>query len=184
MTTVSPAAAVLGLLLLAPRAAAAPAVFDHSAFDALLRRHVVQGMVDYDAFKKAPEFAAYLARLDRAAPEALPEAERLAYWINVYNAFTIALINKHGERDSIRNINKTLFWCDRQEGPSHRRIAIIPRHRRGWPRTGHGVDDAATGRSRPGSGRATRPRRRRCSITTSERSTPSSAVTLVLRNVW
>ncbi len=96
------------LLLASPGFAQAPP-FDHSAFDALLRRHVVDGMVDYDAFKKAPEFAAYLDRLAKADPQKLPEAERLAFWINVYNAYTIQLINSHEERDSIRNINKTLF---------------------------------------------------------------------------
>jgi uncharacterized membrane protein YdjX (TVP38/TMEM64 family) len=80
---------------------------DHSPFDMLLRKHVVRGMVDYDAFKASPEFAGYLASLDKVSPATLPEKERIAYWINVYNAFTIQLINQHGERESIRNINKT-----------------------------------------------------------------------------
>jgi hypothetical protein len=80
---------------------------DHSSFDALLRRHVQDGLVDYDAFKAAPAFAAYLRALDATRPDALPAAERLAFWINVYNAYTIELINRHGERQSIRNINRT-----------------------------------------------------------------------------
>ena len=36
-----------------------------------------------------------------------PRDERLAFWINAYNAYTIALMNQHHERKSIRNINKT-----------------------------------------------------------------------------
>ena len=40
--------------------------FDHSAFDALLRANVVDGMVDYDAFKKAPSFPVYLDSLSKA----------------------------------------------------------------------------------------------------------------------
>ena len=80
---------------------------DHSAFDTLLRAHVVDGRVDYDAFQAAREFPEYLARLARVEPDSLPESERLAFWINVYNAYTIALVNAHGERESIRNINKT-----------------------------------------------------------------------------
>lgn len=80
--------------------------FDHSAFDALLRAHVVEGRVDYDAFARAPEFKAYLASLDQAEPARLDPQEGLAYWINVYNAFTIELINRHQERTSIQNINK------------------------------------------------------------------------------
>jgi len=88
--------------------AALPAeTFDHSAFDALLRAHVAEGMVDYDAFEKAPEFKAYLDALARADLARLDEKERLSLWINAYNAYTIELINKHDQRDSIRNINKS-----------------------------------------------------------------------------
>ena len=81
---------------------------DNHLFDALLQRHVVNGFVDYDAFARAPEFAQYLATLDRVRPEQLDEDERIAYWINVYNAYTIQLVIAHHEVASIRNINKTL----------------------------------------------------------------------------
>ncbi len=82
--------------------------FDHSAFDALLRAHVADGMVDYAAFKSAPTFKSYLSALAKQDPNALPRAEQLAFWINAYNAYTIQLIIKHDERKSIRNINKTI----------------------------------------------------------------------------
>jgi Protein of unknown function, DUF547 len=100
------AAASLGVAssLATPASAGA---FDHSTFDALLRKHVALGLVDYDGFK-GPDFKAYLASLDKADPAALDDKERLAWWINAYNAYTIELINKHKERDSIRNINKSL----------------------------------------------------------------------------
>jgi len=91
-----------------PRAARANP-FDHSAFNALLRAHVVDGMVDYDAFQKAPSFPAYLDALARADLTKLDEKEKLAFWINAYNAYTIQLINSHKERDSIRNISKSAF---------------------------------------------------------------------------
>jgi hypothetical protein len=91
--------------------------FDHSAFDALLRRHVVDGMVDYDAFKASSEFPRYLGSLAAANPAALDDQDRLAYWINVYNAYTIQLINEHGERESIRNINRTFGFAGK--GPWH-----------------------------------------------------------------
>lgn len=89
-------------------ALAAPARFDHSVFDALLKKHVRGGLVDYDGFAKAPDFPRYLDALSRADVAALPDKERLALWINAYNAYTLQLINTHGERQSIRNINKTL----------------------------------------------------------------------------
>ena len=101
--------ALLALALVMPAAAAGAQSrsFDHGAFDALLRAHVTRGMVDYDAFARAPEFPRYLARLAAFDPAALGRADQLAFWINAYNAYTIQLINKHGERESIRNINKT-----------------------------------------------------------------------------
>lgn len=98
---------LLGALLLSSVAEGSPAP-DHSTFDRLLRRHVVRGLVDYDAFARSEAFSAYLHQLAEASIQGLPEAERLAFWINVYNAYTIHQINAHGERESIRNINKTL----------------------------------------------------------------------------
>ncbi|WP_396208807.1 DUF547 domain-containing protein [Gemmatimonas sp.] len=80
----------------------------HAPFDRLLKTHVRAGLVDYDAFARAPEFPRYLASLDTVHVSALSEDERLAYWINVYNAYTIQLIVRHHERQSIRNINRTL----------------------------------------------------------------------------
>ena len=82
--------------------------FDHAAFDALLHKHVVNGMVDYDAFKAAPAFGSYLTALSKQDPNTLPRDEQLAFWINAYNAYTIQQIVSHGETKSIRNINKTL----------------------------------------------------------------------------
>lgn len=104
-------ARLAALALVAVVLGAAPAeaqAFDHAPFDALLRRHVANGLVDYDAFKRSPEFTQYLATLDRVDPARLSEQERLAYWINVYNAFTIQLITSKNERRSIRNVNKSL----------------------------------------------------------------------------
>lgn len=118
--SVRAAATVLGVLGGAGTAVAADARVDHSAFDALLKKHVVNGMVDYDAFKKAPEFEAYLASLDQLDPASLPESERLAFWINTYNGFTIQLIISHDEKDSIRNINKSLGLA--LKGPWHQKL--------------------------------------------------------------
>ncbi len=89
---------------------------DHASFDALLRAHVVGGAVNYDAFKADPKFAAYLASLDRVQPGKLSESERLAFWINVYNAYTIQLIVAKDERESIRNVNKS-FGLLKLKGP-------------------------------------------------------------------
>lgn len=100
----------------APPASVARVTIDHSAFDALLRAHVANGLVDYDAFRGAAAFGQYLTSLERASLSGADDDERLAFWINVYNAYTIQLIVKHNERESIRNIDRTLGFL-RLKGP-------------------------------------------------------------------
>jgi hypothetical protein len=77
----------------------------HEPFTALLKEHVRNDLVDYDAFAKSQEFQQYLHDLDRARIEGMSKEDRLAFWINAYNAYTIQLVNQHKERESIRNIN-------------------------------------------------------------------------------
>jgi hypothetical protein len=131
--------ALAGLALVAaspPRAAPSPVVlplaaqaaqaaaFDHAAFDRLLQAHVRDGLVDYDAFARSAEFREYLARLAATDPATLGRAEQVAFWINAYNAYTIQLINKHGERRSIRNINKS-FGLVKAYGPWQEKLANV-----------------------------------------------------------
>ena len=92
----------------APQPAQAQGV-DHSLFTTLLQNHVTdEGLVDYDAFAASEAFDEYLDLLDQVDPTALSRNSQLALWLNAYNAWTIELINLHNERESIRNINKTL----------------------------------------------------------------------------
>lgn len=81
---------------------------DHAAFDRLLQDHVRKGVVDYEAFARDTAFGRYLHTLSAVDVTRLDETEQLAFWINVYNAYTIQLIVSHGERTSIRRINRTL----------------------------------------------------------------------------
>ena len=92
----------------APVSAQAQAPSLHEPWSALLQAHVEHGLVDYDAFARSAEFPRYLESLATAKLERMTKDERLAFWINAYNAYTIALINKHKERESIRNINMFL----------------------------------------------------------------------------
>ncbi len=101
-----------------------PAASDHAAFDTLLRANVENGMVDYDAFARSSEFSSYLEWLADARFDGLNEPERLALWVNAYNAYTIELINAHQERGSIRNINKTLGFL-KLKGPWRERLARV-----------------------------------------------------------
>jgi hypothetical protein len=117
-------AAIGALTLFGTTMSAQSPSVDHSAFDALLRSNVVRGMVNYEAFAKAPEFKAYLAKLAATDPATLGRTEQLAFWINAYNAYTIQLINSHGETASIRNINKTGGFI-KAYGPWKEKLAIV-----------------------------------------------------------
>ncbi len=72
----------------------AAASFSHADFDGLLKKYVVDGTVKYQAWKAAPDdrakLAEYVKRLGEAMPAAWPENERKAFWINAYNALTLA----------------------------------------------------------------------------------------------
>ncbi len=111
-------ACVLGARLLSAQSV------DHSAFTTLLQQHVRDGMVNYDAFANAPGFKTYLRTLATTDPARLPRQEQLAFWINAYNAYTIAQINAHGERQSIKNINKA-FGFLKTGGPWREKMATI-----------------------------------------------------------
>ena len=88
------------------------AVFDHAAFDALLRRHVAQGgAVDYEALRRdQAALDGYLTTLATAPFEALGRDEKLALLINAYNAFTLRLILDHWPVSSIKDIPPDRRW--------------------------------------------------------------------------
>ncbi|MEO7363037.1 MAG: DUF547 domain-containing protein [Gemmatimonadaceae bacterium] len=90
--------------------------FDHTVLDGLLHAHVKDGLVDYAAFRNNADFTRYLATLQGASLKGLEEAERIAFWLNTYNAYTIHLVASRGETESIRNINKS-FGLFRLKGP-------------------------------------------------------------------
>jgi hypothetical protein len=70
--------------------------FSHKAFDEILHTHVRDGAVDYPGIQADNQLPVYLAQLDRVDPRALAtHHERLAFWINAYNAFAIKGILDH-----------------------------------------------------------------------------------------
>lgn len=99
--------AICGALMLTNAAwLPAQATFDHGRLDRLLAAHVTEGRVDYAAFAASRDFTGYLGALSAFDPTRLERDERLAFWINAYNAFTIELINRNQERRSIRKISR------------------------------------------------------------------------------
>lgn len=90
--------------------------FDHSAFDALLKRHVnAAGLVDYEGLKKDADLLnTYIASLAKAPIEEMGRDQRLALLINAYNAFTIRLILGHYPIKSIKDIWTEKRWDDKR----------------------------------------------------------------------
>jgi Protein of unknown function, DUF547 len=85
---------------------------NHAIYDSLLRKYVNNdGFVDYKGFiKDSVQFNSYLDLLSKNHPndKNWSREERLAYWINAYNAFTIKLICKNYPIASIKDIKKGL----------------------------------------------------------------------------
>lgn len=76
-------------------------------YTALLRDVVAaDGLVDYRRLKTDPRLDRYLAQLEETNPASLPDADaRLAYWLNVYNAYTLKLIRDRYPVDSINDLH-------------------------------------------------------------------------------
>ncbi len=77
----------------------------HELWDAVLREHVGDGRVDYARLKAEPRLVRYLDWLTEVRPDSLgSREEKLAYWINAYNALTLKLVLAHHPVKSIRDI--------------------------------------------------------------------------------
>lgn len=92
-------------------AAARGESFDHARWEMVLRKFVnEQGRVDYGSLKESradldPYIAALAARSPKSDPAAFPSrSSQLAYWINAYNALTIAGVLENWPVSSVRKI--------------------------------------------------------------------------------
>ncbi|MCB9538466.1 MAG: DUF547 domain-containing protein [Myxococcales bacterium] len=90
----------LAIALMAPAAdapaAAGAATIDHGPWDALLKKYVKGDKVDYAGFAADPGLKAYVATIEKTDPASIKDAkDRLAFWINAYNAHTVAAVVAH-----------------------------------------------------------------------------------------
>lgn len=78
---------------------------DHSAWDALLKDAVKEGWVDYGKIRdRYPELQAYVGSLETVDLESLSDKERLALYINAYNAHSIRGVIDRGEIESVNDV--------------------------------------------------------------------------------
>ena len=83
---------------------------DNSSYASLLEAYVKNGHVDYKGFKADEnKLDQYLAQLETVEPQNLDRDERMAFYINAYNAWTIKLIlNNYPGVKSIKDLG-TIF---------------------------------------------------------------------------
>jgi hypothetical protein len=90
--------------------------FNHSSWNTLLKKHVSNsGNVNYKAFKiNRKSLLNYIALLSENIPtNKWSKEDKLAYWMNAYNAMTIDLILRHYSIKSIKDIKNPWdqrFW--------------------------------------------------------------------------
>ena len=81
----------------------------HGEWDVLVKKHVSKnGMVDYQGFlKDKKQLQVYLDKLSANKPTSKwSKNEKMAFWINAYNAFTVKLILDHYPIKSIKDIKR------------------------------------------------------------------------------
>ncbi|KAA5828060.1 DUF547 domain-containing protein [Algibacter amylolyticus] len=94
----------------------APSTLNHNDWDSLLQKHVsAQGNVNYKGFKTDRKaLTTYITKLGNHVPDnSWLKEEKLAYWINTYNALTVDLILRHYPIKSIKDIKNPWdqrFW--------------------------------------------------------------------------
>lgn len=84
-----------------------PIIFNHNSWNMLLQKHVSnQGNVNYKGFiTDRKTLLNYITSLGANLPtDTWSKNEKLAYWINAYNAMTIDLILRHYPIKSIKDI--------------------------------------------------------------------------------
>lgn len=85
---------------------------DHQIFDKILQKYVREGHVDYQGLKNdKAELNKYLLSLEKNPPEKeWNRNEKLSFWINAYNAYTLKLIIDHYPVKSITDLHGGNPW--------------------------------------------------------------------------
>lgn len=78
---------------------------DHQLFTDVLKDYVKNGLVDYKNLRKDDRLPRYLEQLSKTNTEELTRNEKLAFWINAYNAFTLHIINENYPVGSITDLH-------------------------------------------------------------------------------
>lgn len=84
---------------------------DHQLWQQVLDASLREGRVDYAALKVSPTLAAYLTQLAVTPPSALVSPqEATAFYLNAYNALTVAAVARAWPIQSIRDLDGGAVW--------------------------------------------------------------------------
>ncbi len=83
----------------------------HDLFTELLTKYVKNGKVNYNELRNDDRLEKYLDQLSQTNPASIKnEKDRLAFWINAYNAFTLKVICDNYPVKSITDLNSGKVW--------------------------------------------------------------------------
>lgn len=83
---------------------------DSELYVTVLSQHVHAGKVDYAKLRLDRRFSNYLFSLTLVDPDTIQTLNgKKAFWINVYNAYTLSVVRDHYPVKSIRDIDKGLL---------------------------------------------------------------------------
>ncbi len=115
---------------------------DHGAFTHVLNTYVdAEHRVDYAQLRadRATTLDPYLQQLATANLEARSRDERLAFWMNAYNALTIALILEHDTVDTIWSITPGDTPETTTESPFELPVGVVADTMRTLDEIEHGI---------------------------------------------
>lgn len=81
---------------------------DHSLFTAVLKDHVRDGIVDYKSIKGDERLTSYINYMQNIDTASLHADERLPFWINAYNSWTIKVVVDNYPLKSIKDLGADL----------------------------------------------------------------------------
>ena len=97
---------------------------DHSKWQAVLDKHrAAEATVDYPAIQAASSTKSYVTGLATAS-EPTQRAEKLAFWLNAYNAITVDLVAKSWPIGSIKELDSGKVWTTRSFTVAGQRLSL------------------------------------------------------------
>ena len=98
--------------------------FDQGPWQAVLDTYVDdQGLVNYAGIASSHALEGYVAAL-ADVDEPLPRADKMAFWLNAYNALTVELMAENPSVASIRDLDGGKVWDTRSFVVAHRPVTL------------------------------------------------------------